>query len=535
VPAHDNLADALLLMPGTTSVTMSNVGATTEPGELVDHGDGLGPVAAVARTVWVRWPMDAAHGHGDFTVSAGFSARLCGVLGEASTGNPDPVPPYTFADISMPYAPFTGTCHTPWSDSADPNWLYPEAVFQLGCPPDAPLEGDITFTYPAPAAAATLPFATMTGVGSLTADLIVPSEPVSITATMTGVGSLTPYARAPSTVDPSTGREPYRLIVVDMWGNRYAELSRATIGTVIWTLNAAGSLRFTLGADDPQVPLCRPIVREVQLWRGAQMLDWFVLLKPRKPIGSKVYEYQCPTVDWHLGKRVIAAPPAFVELLDNPDFEFGGRSWVPGFDAGSSLPTHPYHQWQTDRVETGRWAVRLGGVPMILGGDPVAAAGHRQYLAQTIIYANPEHAKEEVPIKLSARCFVEWFASKSYDGWGLHLEAFHPATGASIGYAYSSIDEKTRALLRRRSGVRDPRFGGLVAIAGVRQVAAEHRCRLSTHRSDHYPHLSHGAAPEGGGRAARVFHGRQWCGVGHGVHPHDPHGDDLRPPQGPRH
>jgi hypothetical protein len=236
---------------------------------------------------------------------------------------------------------------------------------------------------------------------------------------------------------------PYRLIVVDMWGTRYAELTHAIIGTATWTLNGPGALTFSLPLDDPQAALCTPIVREIQLWRGNQMLDWYVIVKPRKASGARLLDFQCPTLDWHLDNRVIAAPPAFLELLVNPDFEQGEAGWGMTWEPGSVPPVWPYHQVQTDRVETGNFALRMGGLPMIPGGDLLLAAGHKQHAVQSVIYANPEHAREAVPLKLSARCYIESFVSPAADGWGLYLEAFHPADGHSIGFAYSSINVKT--------------------------------------------------------------------------------------------
>jgi hypothetical protein len=283
--------------------------------------------------------------------------------------------------------------------------------------------------------------ATSTTVSGSTGDVrIATAHAVGLSYTGTRSSG---YARVASTVDPTTAREPYRLIVVDMWGTRYAELEKALVKPVVWNLNGQGLLTFTLPADDPKLAHCKKIVREVQLWRGAQFVEWFVIVKRLKSVGSLVCEIQCATLDWHLGKRFIAPPPAFVELLVNPDFELGGLGWVPSFDPGSVPPLHPYHDFQRGRVETGAFALRLGGLPLIPGSDPALAAGHGQYMAQTVIYANPEHAKEEVSVKLSARCYVESYASKSHDGWGLHLEAFHPFDMHSIGFAYSSIDEKT--------------------------------------------------------------------------------------------
>lgn len=98
------------------------------------------------------------------------------------------------------------------------------------------------------------------------------------------------------------GREHhYLLVVVDMYGNKFAELPTATITDVSWELNGFGGIDFTIPVDAEGVEHLTPIVREVQAWRDGALLQWAVLVKPQAT--ERTLSYQCPGVGWHLQRR----------------------------------------------------------------------------------------------------------------------------------------------------------------------------------------------------------------------------------------
>lgn len=150
----------------------------------------------------------------------------------------------------------------------------------------------------------------------------------------------------PSTVNPITQREEYRVLLSDSGGNIYAELDKAVLTNVTWALNELGGCEFTLPLDDPKIADLEVPEREVQVWRGSQFLNTFVLTRARVTDDGKV-AFQAVTLEWYLGRRVVGPVPR-KGLLNNSHFETGIWGWDYTYLPNSPVKTPPAHSTSDD-------------------------------------------------------------------------------------------------------------------------------------------------------------------------------------------
>lgn len=217
---------------------------------------------------------------------------------------------------------------------------------------------------------------------------------------MGGKGSLILHLPFPYTIDPSIGREPYRLVVVDQYGTAYEELENAQLGQVSWLLNDIGSFDFSLATDDPKIQACIVPEREVQVWRGTQLIWWGVLVRARGD--HQTVNFQAQTLEWYFTRRVLGKVPV-PDLLVNGDFELLEGNWT--FEYGNLAPdtganaTPPGHNIVTDPVLAGKRALRLTST----------LTGNHKWARQKARYRN---ASGRV---ITATC-VAWSYLKSYAG-----------------------------------------------------------------------------------------------------------------------
>lgn len=181
----------------------------------------------------------------------------------------------------------------------------------------------------------------------------------AIEAVFNSSSSVRVFVPFPRTISPALGREPYRLVVVDMFGNRFEELENAKIGSVIWALNDIGSIDFTLPTNDPKALACKAPQREVQCWRGSQLIWWGVLLKGRAT--AQQISFQASTLEWYFTARVIGSVPIPNRIL-NGGFEQDESFWGFGFTPGSNPAAPPGHRMELIQpVLSGTKALYLKG------------------------------------------------------------------------------------------------------------------------------------------------------------------------------
>lgn len=132
-------------------------------------------------------------------------------------------------------------------------------------------------------------------------------------------------------LDPVIRKAPYRLIVVDMYGNQYAEIENAVLGPMKWAINDKGSFTFSLGVDDAKAFEIQMVEREVQVWRGRRLMWWGVPLRGRSD--GQTVDFQCLTVEWYFDRRLMGALPNS-GVFAATGFQYGlgawTKSWLPG-------------------------------------------------------------------------------------------------------------------------------------------------------------------------------------------------------------
>ena len=118
------------------------------------------------------------------------------------------------------------------------------------------------------------------------------------------------------------GRE-YRILVVNRTGWIYAELDNARLDGVTWQLNAPGTADFVIGTEDPKAVQIRP-GREVQIWRGDQIIFWGPIVRPQATPGET--QVQAAGLLWYFGRRFLGRADR-ENLITNGDFEDGLAGW----------------------------------------------------------------------------------------------------------------------------------------------------------------------------------------------------------------
>lgn len=260
--------------------------------------------------------------------------------------------------------------------------------------------GAVAFSGTGSFAATTSTFAAVTfaGTGSLA---VAGGVPVYALVSFEGSGSFLPVARF-------TG-DDYRLYVVSKTGTVYGLVDDARIGSVTFELDGAGGLDFTIATTDPDASLIQP-GREVQLWRGNQLLFWGPIV--RQQIDLDEASYQCAGLLWYFERRFMGKADR-TNLLVNGDFENSETGWT--FNGGVT------HSVDFTRKVEGAKSLRLTG----------ATADHVQYASQTYTHTVQYHPAGDAVI-VSAWVFIP---SADYDGGSLGdigLAAVHKRAGVTI-------------------------------------------------------------------------------------------------------
>lgn len=128
-------------------------------------------------------------------------------------------------------------------------------------------------------------------------------------------------------IDPETGVERFhrRTVVVDQYGNAIAELENAVQGDVTYELNRWAESSITLPVTDPKsAAVLSEKIREVQIWRGDQLLLWGPMTRP----AANKTTVSTPVKDalWYLSRRYVGEANRR-NYLQNPKFDEGDAHW----------------------------------------------------------------------------------------------------------------------------------------------------------------------------------------------------------------
>lgn len=125
---------------------------------------------------------------------------------------------------------------------------------------------------------------------------------------------------------PPKGTER-RFLIVDPDGEPLGEIENAVAGKVEWRLNKPTSWSFSVSVFDPKASLITAQrFREVQVWRGDQLLTWGPIVRVGVSAGGmlEVSGYDCL---WYLYRRFIGDADRR-NYIPNPSFESGLTGWT---------------------------------------------------------------------------------------------------------------------------------------------------------------------------------------------------------------
>jgi hypothetical protein len=259
--------------------------------------------------------------------------------------------------------------------------------------------------------------AAFSGVGSLTVSVSGFASAIFAGAgTFTAQGGVPIYALASFEgtsnvlfVSRFTG-DDYRLYVVDKTGAQFCQVTNARIGSITFELNGGGGLDFTLPVTDAGTSCIQP-GREVQVWRGNQLLFWGPVV--RQQVGLDEAAYQCAGLLWYFERRFMGKADR-TNLLVNGDFENSETGWTFVGGVGHSVDL-------TRKIE-GAKSLRLEG----------SVADHAEHALQIYTHTTQWHPYGDAVI-VSAWVYVP---SADYEGGAVNdigLVAVHKRAGVVQG------------------------------------------------------------------------------------------------------
>lgn len=236
--------------------------------------------------------------------------------------------------------------------------------------------------------------------------------------------------------------DQWRLVAVEMDGDRLAEIEAATISAVVDELNTEGAIEFSLPADDPKASKLPPM-REVQVWKGDTMLKWGPVFRPQA--NSRSLSFTGAGLEWYFLRRHFGKADR-TNYVENGDFEEGMANWRPAFAYYSNTQAPPANSIVSFPTMTGRRALRLTG----------AADDHDTFADQGFQWTVDESLSPEGDrFTVVGYVYVSSYLGPAIENRGLMLERFsttepHPdpvlaALGykASIEHVFARIDEDT--------------------------------------------------------------------------------------------
>lgn len=222
-----------------------------------------------------------------------------------------------------------------------------------------------------------------------------------------------------------------RIVVVDINGEPYGELENANIGSVTFTLNEPESWAFTLPLHDPKANLLLDEkFREVQFWRGDQLLAWGPIVRPSADKTNLAVNVE--GVLWYLTRRFVGRASRR-NYVTNGDFENGTNGWELGaLNPLESIATRSPDYWNawvsTDRAVTGRRSLRL---EQIEGGIPKYGVSGSQFFVWDV---DPATNPEGDQWSLVAQVYIpsDTWRGPPPDGAGIRLSRYSTTETVSI-------------------------------------------------------------------------------------------------------
>lgn len=264
--------------------------------------------------------------------------------------------------------------------------------------------GSITFATTIFAAIA------LAGTGEFDASATTTVQWSRIAFTGTGTFNVTP---------PFSGTRR-RVIVTDYQGTPIAELERANVGPITYELNRPETWAFTLTSDDPKVAsIIEENVREVQLWRGDQLLSWGPMVRPQ--ISGDNVNVSVSGAMWHLGRRHIGKADRD-NYVKNGDFEEGLAHWTP-----YTNPVPIYHGWPNAQADPPTHSII--NFPVVTGVRSLSLENHVTGADAALVQAfnwtvQPSTSPDGDRWTLVGYVYVDRYDSPASEGRGLYLERF---------------------------------------------------------------------------------------------------------------
>lgn len=281
-----------------------------------------------------------------------------------------------------------------------------------------------------------------------------------------------------------------RAVVVDAFGTPYGELENAKIGAITFELNDAGEeFSAVIPIDDPKAELVlSEWMRELQVWRGDQLLAWGPMMRPAAD--KKWLAITARGAAWHLTRRHIGKAER-TNYVENGDFEDGLAHWSfissiyqRTYDLPGAQPTPPIHSIEKFPTVTGKRSLKMENY--VAGTDSFAA----QFFDWTV---DENLSPDGDRWTLKGYVYVERFDAPATEGGrGLYLERFSttephpdplvlaidPNAKKSIEHVFVPIDEETPVGVwhRMEIGLETPPKAGEPETVNVRLYAPDGVC-----------------------------------------------------------
>lgn len=263
--------------------------------------------------------------------------------------------------------------------------------------------------------------------------------------TVTGARTTLTATGAFSASTPPKGRRR-RVVVTNVDGVTYGELEHARLSPITYELNRPEQWSFQVLQNDPKAALILDVpFREVQVWRGDQLLAWGPAVRPA--LSKDTLVVNCQGALWHLGRRHIGKADR-TNWVTNGDFENGLAGW--------DLFTNPVKIFYGEpEAQTQLPSATIVSFPTVTGSRALALenyvngadAGIGQQFEFTVDAAfSPDG--DTFTLKAYALLEAQLDGNAAWAGWGLYMERFstteptpHPAILAVLPGAKLSLEQ----------------------------------------------------------------------------------------------
>ena len=228
-----------------------------------------------------------------------------------------------------------------------------------------------------------------------------------------------------------------RLVVCDVNGSPFGELDAAEFGDLQFDHNQPESWSFSLPVDDPKVSLLLDErFREIQYWRGDQLLAWGPMVRPQVGLGrDDRVQVACRGAAWHLTRRYVGKADR-TNYVTNGSFELGPAGWSIGY----SSPLEPaanqtYTNFTWSIVSDATIQPVTGTRSLYMRQTDPNTPLYGVSAAQFFEWTPPADSHDGDTFTLVGYCYIpssQWVGPKSGNG-GLRLARFSTTETVDIG------------------------------------------------------------------------------------------------------